>query len=184
MSILRCRKCGALWNAEQRPLCPVCLVSQWESQANLVRPKHHPDTPRTWATAYCSVLGRHVITNMREFLECAAEDGTFFWHKRHKKYCHLTWRPMATMAGAAIEPGEDAPQEPLDCLLMADAMGDAHPYCIDRNRFIEEDVGQQVAIPLPRCRVDDCSNLATPYGKECALHCSPQLADIAEWRAA
>ena len=163
-------------------MCPVCLVSQWSSQADFVKSKHDPDQPGTWATAYRSLLGRHVIQNMPEFLECAVEDGTFFWHERHKKYCHLTWRPLGTMAGAGIGSGSDTPKEPLDCLLIADAIGDAHPYAVDRNRFIEEEIQQQVAIPLPRCRIEECSNLSVPGGMECALHCSPQLADIAKWR--
>jgi hypothetical protein len=136
-----------------------------------------------WATAYCSVLGGGVIENLDQFLQCAAGEGTFFWHERHRKFCHLTPRPLGTMAGVGIGSGGSVADEPLDSLLIADAMGDAHAYAVDVLRFMEKDIHEQLAVPLPPCSHSGCDNLVVPGESLCALHCSPPLAELADWRA-
>lgn len=171
MSIVYCKICGTSWDGTCSPICPQCQAKEWEQCLSLIAPKHDPNVLPSASTSYRSVLTEDFVAHKHDFLEYAAYSGEWYFSKQYGKYCHFTPRPLGQIPGSGIHSGNPMPDHALDGLLIANALQSqsAHAYAVDQSRFRAE-IHQGKHVPLPRCTVAGCDNIAIPGHSLCQEH--------------
>ena len=169
MSLIKCTTCGVKFNGDRTPLCPKCLATRWKSTAEFIKKKHDPKFLPKAEPSYRSVLSWEFVHNIDEFTEYAACSGTWYFSKRHWKFCHFTDTSMFDIPGSGTRAGDPMPDHALDGLLVADADANAHAYAVEIKGFKSE-IASGDYIPLAKCNHPGCDNLVCPGKNECILH--------------
>lgn len=176
MTLVTCKTCLTVWNAEIQADCPKCKVQSWLNNPNLIAAKHDPNNLPSAYPAFRSVISPDIMTNLNDNLEFAACSGTAFYSQHHRKYCQVVTMPSGVNAGSAIPSGNMMPTTELDSLVIADSTGKSHLFADNEHNLLNQ-IQQGKLQQLSRCITHGCSNLSIPNNNKCAKHITPPLAD-------
>lgn len=169
MSQIICPECHGAFDGEIYPKCPSCLSKLWSNTPGFVKPKHDPyqlPDPRSY---FRTVLSFELVNNLQQFAGSAAHMGTWYYSKRHHKYCHVTEFPIHTIPGSAVFEGDPMPTVAFNGLMVANPLNDPHAYCVDIQEF-QIEIASGDFEKLPCCSQSGCHNFSKPGSDKCQEH--------------
>ena len=173
MGSVFCEPCGESFEGRSLPWCPVCLAARWLATERLIRDKHDPAAAANRLDTYRSIITPRTRAEIDKVLDHAAREGSWYWDRDYGMWVHVTRQPLGRAPGVGIPAGQDGADHALDCLFIAeaDSAEEAHVFAADGQRH-EAQIRAGVFIPLGRCDLPDCENLASPGSPRCWTHSS------------